>query len=157
MAILWSICQRAGTPTGSVTFSDGTATPATVPLNDGWATFTTSAFQPGAHRITVGYNGRPRLHGRRHGRAYRPHRRLQPAVRHGPRRPADRGRRPVAVHRPRRYAERPGGGAARWSTGSVGSGDQRPDDLGRRPRRHHGLRGQRLQGSADPPRQHRRP
>ncbi|MEU2711460.1 Ig-like domain-containing protein [Streptomyces sp. NPDC007205] len=49
----------AGTPTGSVTFSDGTTTLATVPLNGGRATFTTSKFQPGAHRITATYGGDP--------------------------------------------------------------------------------------------------
>ncbi|WP_102923116.1 Ig-like domain-containing protein [Streptomyces noursei] len=49
----------AGTPTGAVTFSDGTTTLATVPLNGGRATFTTSKFQPGAHRITAAYGGDP--------------------------------------------------------------------------------------------------
>ncbi|MEU8975606.1 Ig-like domain-containing protein [Streptomyces monashensis] len=49
----------AGTPSGSVTFSDGTTTLATVPLNGGRAIFTTSKFQPGAHRITATYGGDP--------------------------------------------------------------------------------------------------
>ncbi|WP_369360856.1 Ig-like domain-containing protein [Streptomyces sp. cg2] len=78
----------AGAPTGSVTFSDGTTTPATMPLNGGratLATFTTSKLQPGAHRITATYWRRPHLHGRCHGHAHRPHRRLQPAVLHGSR------------------------------------------------------------------------
>ncbi|MGW7527949.1 Ig-like domain-containing protein [Streptomyces sp. NPDC054783] len=49
----------AGAPTGSVTFSDGTTTLATVPLNDAKATFTTSKFQPGDHPITATYSGDP--------------------------------------------------------------------------------------------------
>ncbi|MFE3648978.1 Ig-like domain-containing protein [Streptomyces sp. NPDC059152] len=49
----------AGTPTGSVTFSDGTTTLATVPPNDAKATFTTTKFQPGAHHLTATYNGDP--------------------------------------------------------------------------------------------------
>ncbi|MFB7619982.1 Ig-like domain-containing protein, partial [Kitasatospora sp. NPDC056181] len=49
----------AGTPTGSVTFSDGTAMLATVPLDGGRATFTTGKFQPGAHPITATYDGDP--------------------------------------------------------------------------------------------------
>ncbi|GHI40471.1 Ig-like domain-containing protein [Streptomyces violascens] len=49
----------AGTPTGSVTFRDGTATLATVPLNNGRATFATAKFQPGDHAITATYGGDP--------------------------------------------------------------------------------------------------
>ncbi|MEU6280220.1 Ig-like domain-containing protein [Streptomyces sp. NPDC047028] len=49
----------ADTPTGSVTFSDGTTALATVPLDDGRATFTTGKFQPGTHRITATYGGDP--------------------------------------------------------------------------------------------------
>ncbi|WP_329467308.1 Ig-like domain-containing protein [Streptomyces sp. NBC_01431] len=49
----------AGIPTGSVTFSDGTTTLATVPLNGARATFATSKLQPGAHRITATYGGDP--------------------------------------------------------------------------------------------------
>ncbi|WP_370151293.1 Ig-like domain-containing protein [Streptacidiphilus sp. EB129] len=48
-----------GTPTGSVTFADGTTTPATVPLIGGRASFTTSKFQPGEHAITATYSGDP--------------------------------------------------------------------------------------------------
>ncbi|MEY9947899.1 Ig-like domain-containing protein [Kitasatospora sp. GAS1066B] len=48
-----------GTPTGSVTFSDGTTTLATVPLSGGRASFTTSKFQPGDHGITATYGGDP--------------------------------------------------------------------------------------------------
>ncbi|GAA1230311.1 hypothetical protein GCM10009665_20890 [Kitasatospora nipponensis] len=46
-----------GTPTGSVTFFDGTATLATVPLNAGRAAFTTGTFQPGDRDITAAYSG----------------------------------------------------------------------------------------------------
>ncbi|WP_042451174.1 Ig-like domain-containing protein, partial [Streptacidiphilus jiangxiensis] len=49
----------APTPTGTVTFSDGTTALATVPLTDGRAAFTTSGFQPGIHPITAAYGGDP--------------------------------------------------------------------------------------------------
>ncbi|MFI6054282.1 Ig-like domain-containing protein [Streptomyces violascens] len=49
----------ASTPTGSVTFSDGAATLATVPLDNGRATFATAKFQPGDHAITATYSGDP--------------------------------------------------------------------------------------------------
>lgn len=49
----------AGTPTGSVTFSDGTTELATVPLDGGTATFTTGKFQPGTHSLTATYSGDP--------------------------------------------------------------------------------------------------
>ncbi|WP_189308829.1 Ig-like domain-containing protein, partial [Streptomyces albospinus] len=58
-ATVASASPGAGTPTGSVTLSDGTTTLATVPLNGGRATFTTSKFQPGPHRITATYGGDP--------------------------------------------------------------------------------------------------
>ncbi|GAA5014769.1 hypothetical protein GCM10025734_62600 [Kitasatospora paranensis] len=48
-----------GTPTGSVTFSDGTTPLATVPLSNGRASFTTGKFQPGGHGITAVYSGDP--------------------------------------------------------------------------------------------------
>jgi len=48
----------AGTPTGTVTFSDGTTRLATVPLDgSGTATFTTGALSLGSHSITATYNG----------------------------------------------------------------------------------------------------
>ncbi|MFE2407515.1 Ig-like domain-containing protein [Kitasatospora sp. NPDC059408] len=47
------------TPTGTVTFSDGTVPLATVPLTDGRASFTTAAFQPGSHPVTATYGGDP--------------------------------------------------------------------------------------------------
>lgn len=46
-----------GTPSGTVTFSDGTEQLATVPLTDGRATFTTGVLQPGSHPITATYGG----------------------------------------------------------------------------------------------------
>ncbi|MDH6131453.1 hypothetical protein P3T37_000822 [Kitasatospora sp. MAA4] len=49
----------AGTPTGSVTFRDGTTALATVPLSGGAATFTTGRFQPGDHPVTATYSGDP--------------------------------------------------------------------------------------------------
>ncbi|WP_370109728.1 Ig-like domain-containing protein [Streptacidiphilus sp. MAP12-33] len=49
----------AGTPTGSVTFSDGTTTLATVPLANGRATYTTAELQPGDHPVTATYGGDP--------------------------------------------------------------------------------------------------
>ena len=48
----------AGTPSGTVTFSDGTTPLATVPLDgSGTATFTTSALSIGSHSITATYSG----------------------------------------------------------------------------------------------------
>ncbi|MFG2751030.1 Ig-like domain-containing protein [Streptomyces xanthophaeus] len=49
----------AGTPGGSVRFSDGTTLLATVPLTAGVARFTTSALQPGSHPVTAQYEGDP--------------------------------------------------------------------------------------------------
>ncbi len=49
--------QFSGTPTGSVTFKDGTKTLKTVPLSGGAAGFTTSTLTSGAHTITATYNG----------------------------------------------------------------------------------------------------
>ena len=46
-----------GTPTGSVTFFDGTTSLGTSPLNDGIATLSTSDLTPGAHSITSSYGG----------------------------------------------------------------------------------------------------
>ena len=48
----------AGTPSGTVAFSDGTTRLATVPLDgSGTATFTTSALSLGSHSITATYSG----------------------------------------------------------------------------------------------------
>jgi hypothetical protein len=47
----------SGTPTGSVTFSDGSTTLGTVALSGGTASLTTSALAPGTHTITAAYAG----------------------------------------------------------------------------------------------------
>lgn len=47
----------AGTPTGSVTFRNGSATLATVNLTSNKAEYTTSALTVGSHNITAEYNG----------------------------------------------------------------------------------------------------
>ncbi|WP_078621867.1 Ig-like domain-containing protein [Streptomyces sp. NRRL S-244] len=49
----------AGTPGGTVTFSDGTNRLATLPLTGGRAEFRTSALRPGAHPVTATYSGDP--------------------------------------------------------------------------------------------------
>jgi hypothetical protein len=50
----------AGTPTGTVTFMDGTTTLATgVPVNSGTATFTTSALSVASHSLTATFTGTP--------------------------------------------------------------------------------------------------
>ncbi len=49
--------QFSGTPTGSVTFDDGTTTLKTVPLSGGAAKFTTSTLTSGSHTITATYSG----------------------------------------------------------------------------------------------------
>ena len=47
----------SGTPTGTMTFSDGSATLGSSSLSQGKATFTTSALPAGTHQITAAYNG----------------------------------------------------------------------------------------------------
>jgi hypothetical protein len=49
--------QFNGTPTGSVTFRDGTRTLKTVTLSAGTAAYSTAALALGAHSITASYNG----------------------------------------------------------------------------------------------------
>ncbi|MFF4105049.1 Ig-like domain-containing protein [Streptomyces sp. NPDC001903] len=49
----------AGTPGGTVTFSDGTKQLATVALTGGRAEFRTGALRPGAHPVTATYSGDP--------------------------------------------------------------------------------------------------
>jgi subtilase family serine protease len=46
-----------GTPTGRVTFLDGTATLASVPLSNGTATYSSSLLAAGVHSITAAYGG----------------------------------------------------------------------------------------------------
>ncbi|MGO9228193.1 MAG: Ig-like domain repeat protein [Bryobacteraceae bacterium] len=52
-----SVTSSGGTPTGTVTFLDGTTTLATVNLGSGVATYTTSALSVGNHSITASYSG----------------------------------------------------------------------------------------------------
>jgi len=52
-----SVTSPGGTPTGAVTFSDGSTTLSTVGLFFGVATYTTSALAQGAHSITATYAG----------------------------------------------------------------------------------------------------
>jgi hypothetical protein len=51
------VTSPAGTPTGSVTFSDGLVPLSTVPLAGSTATFSTAALALGIHSITASYNG----------------------------------------------------------------------------------------------------
>jgi hypothetical protein len=51
-----TVTSTSGTPTGSVTFSDGTTTLGTVTLLAGAAPLTTSSLGTGAHTITATYN-----------------------------------------------------------------------------------------------------
>ena len=52
-----SVGAVVGTPTGSVTFKDGTSVIATIPLTSGIATFSSSTLAVGAHSFTVSYSG----------------------------------------------------------------------------------------------------
>ena len=52
-----------GTPTGAVSFMDGSAVLESEPLSDGVATFSTSTLSVGAHSITVCLQRRSQLHG----------------------------------------------------------------------------------------------
>jgi Glycoside hydrolase family 44/Bacterial Ig-like domain (group 3) len=47
----------SGTPTGTVTFSDGTTPLGTVPVTSGTATFSTSSLSNGTHTVTAAYSG----------------------------------------------------------------------------------------------------
>ena len=49
--------STSGTPTGTVTFKDGSVTLGTGTLAGGTATFTTSKLAKGIHSITAGYGG----------------------------------------------------------------------------------------------------
>ncbi|MGI4757833.1 MAG: Ig-like domain repeat protein, partial [Janthinobacterium lividum] len=49
--------SATGTPTGSVTFLDGTTTLGTAVLASGQASFTTSSLVPGTHNLSVQYGG----------------------------------------------------------------------------------------------------
>jgi sugar lactone lactonase YvrE len=52
-----AIDQGEGSPTGNVTFLDGSTTLGTAPLSGGIATFSTSSLAVGAHTITASYAG----------------------------------------------------------------------------------------------------
>ena len=52
-----AVAPGTGTPTGSVTFSDGSTTLKTVRLTAGAATYTTTKLVTGQHTITAAYNG----------------------------------------------------------------------------------------------------
>jgi len=52
-----TVAAPAGTPTGSITFLDGTVPLSTVPMNGVGATFTTSTLTLGLHTITAVYSG----------------------------------------------------------------------------------------------------
>ena len=52
-----NVSGSGGTPTGSVTFSDGTSTLGTAALNSGTAVLSTSAMAAGSHSITASYGG----------------------------------------------------------------------------------------------------
>lgn len=51
------VAGTPGTPTGTVTFKDGTTTLSTVTLASGTASYSTSALGAGPHSITVNYSG----------------------------------------------------------------------------------------------------
>ena len=52
-----AVAPGAGTPTGTVTFKDGSATLGTATLSSGVATFTTASLSVGSHSITAAYGG----------------------------------------------------------------------------------------------------
>ena len=52
-----AVAGAPGTPTGTITFKDGTTTLSTAALASGSATYSTSALAVGTHSITVSYSG----------------------------------------------------------------------------------------------------
>jgi hypothetical protein len=52
-----ALAPGTGTPTGSVTFSEGETVLATVPLSAGSAKYTLKAMEPGSHAVTASFNG----------------------------------------------------------------------------------------------------
>ena len=56
-ATVTAVAPGSGTPTGSITFLDGSTTLGTATLSGGKATFKTSALAAGPHTITVSYSG----------------------------------------------------------------------------------------------------
>jgi Concanavalin A-like lectin/glucanases superfamily/Bacterial Ig-like domain (group 3) len=63
-ATISAVAPGAGTPSGTVTFTDGATTLIAVALNgSGVATFTTSSLAVGTHSITANYSGDGNFHG----------------------------------------------------------------------------------------------
>ena len=56
-ATVTAVAPGSGTPTGSITFLDGSTTLGTATLSGGKATFKTTALAAGPHTITVSYSG----------------------------------------------------------------------------------------------------
>jgi hypothetical protein len=56
-ATVMAVAPGSGTPTGSITFLDGSTTLGTATLSGGKATFKTSVLAAGTHTITVSYSG----------------------------------------------------------------------------------------------------
>ena len=56
-ASLGASIPNSGTPTGTITFRDGTKIIATVPIAGGKATFNTSSLARGSHAVSSSYNG----------------------------------------------------------------------------------------------------
>jgi hypothetical protein len=56
-ATVAKVLPGTGTPTGTVTFRDGSTTVATQPLGSGTVTFTSATLPVGAHAFTATYNG----------------------------------------------------------------------------------------------------
>ena len=56
-ASLGASVPNSGTPTGTISFKDGTKTIATVTVANGKATFTTSTLAKGTHSVSSTYNG----------------------------------------------------------------------------------------------------
>ena len=57
MTFTATVSGPGGTPTGTVTFTDGSTALGTVPLSGGRASLTTSALAHGPHDVTATYNG----------------------------------------------------------------------------------------------------
>jgi len=57
VTFIGTVSANSGTPTGSVTFLDGTTTLGTGTLSSGKATFQTSSLAAGVHSITIAYGG----------------------------------------------------------------------------------------------------
>ncbi len=58
-----TVSSTGGTPTGTVTFKDGTTTLATVTLANGTASFSTTSLTAGSHVLTAAYSGNGNIQG----------------------------------------------------------------------------------------------